>query len=173
MSLERMMMILAGAALASLVSCAEGNGKSDETSAAKAAVKQPTVLKAKPASAEPGEETKPVTIEDVLGSWQNGSCGTRKYTRNITLFSDNRFEAADLIAPCPPEVRCVWSGVISWRGTFTFAEDRVTLKTETEPSDQIRGAGGWPKSFAVLPGTPPTVAETSPDGMTCPYRKAP
>ena len=34
----------------------------------------------------------------------------------------------DRVSPCPPKVACVWSGIISFEGTWTLTGQRVTLK---------------------------------------------
>jgi len=119
---------------------------------------------------EESAEPEPVPY---AGTWQNGSCGTRKYLRRITFHEDGRFEAADLVAPCPPNAKCVWSGVVNWQGTFTLEDDRFSLDITTQVPERPDSPVAIPESFVVLSTDPYVLAEESSEGMTCPYTRTP
>ena len=90
-----------------------------------------------PPSTTPGGTTTP--DGSITGAWRSPSCGDRTYPREIQFAADGTFQSADLVSPCPPNVACVWSGIVNRKGTFTVAAGKITL-TPTEPG----GAQGRP-----------------------------
>jgi hypothetical protein len=44
--------------------------------------------------------------------------------------------AEDLVSPCPPNVACVWSGIVNRRGTYARAGDAITLTVSGTPPPQ-------------------------------------
>ncbi len=66
--------------------------------------------------------------------WSSASCGERGYERRITLREDGTYKGVDLVSPCPPNARCVWSGVIHYSGTWV-AEGEDAVLTESEADD--------------------------------------
>lgn len=67
--------------------------------------------------------------------WASPSCGARAYERRIFLHPDFSYTTEERVAPCPPDVTCVWSGVLNTRGTWAEAGDILTF-TETEGGPQ-------------------------------------
>ncbi len=96
---------------------------------------------AEPASAEPTADAEPASVDVVaadgvkldpapfMGAWTSPSCGARTYARNLTL-ADGSFSGSDLVSPCPPKARCVWSGVVAFSGTWAQAADGSLTLTE-------------------------------------------
>ncbi len=164
------LMVLTFVTFSIVVACASTNDKSPASPNDESASQQ--TLKAEPTSEVASAEAEPKEL-DILGTWENSSCGTRKYKRVITFLDGLNFEAADLVQPCPPKVTCVWSGVINWRGKYTKKDDQISLNVETEVSQRIETMGGWPAGYIILSGEIGSIAEQSPEGVTCPYHRAP
>lgn len=62
-----------------------------------------------------------------VGLWWSEACGARSYPRELELSSDGTFVARDLVSPCPPAANCVWSGIVTWSGTWAGDEDGISL----------------------------------------------
>ncbi|MER7173184.1 hypothetical protein [Streptomyces mesophilus] len=64
----------------------------------------------------------------VAGTWisPRGGAG-RAYERRITFERDGSFAMQDLVAPCPPKVQCVWSGIVHIDGTYRVEKGEVLL----------------------------------------------
>jgi len=71
----------------------------------------------------------------VPSSWSSPACEGREYERRIA-FSAGRFEAHDLVSPCPGDKLCVWSGIITRGGSWTLdrRQVRLTVEPAAEPS---------------------------------------
>src|SRR5688572_27968113 len=80
-----------------------------------------------PAPAPPGTAPAP----DLVGAWSSASCAERGYERRIELRPDGTFSAEDLVSPCPPGARCMWSGIVSCRGRWK--NERVAIALTAEP----------------------------------------
>ncbi len=66
-------------------------------------------------------------------SWSSSSCGERAYERRLTLSPDFRYQGMDLVSPCPPSARCVWSGVVHFSGRWSMdSGDLVLAETQAE-----------------------------------------
>ena len=101
-----------------------------------------------PTTATAPEPVKTAGILSALaipGSWTSPKCGARGYVRNLELGLDHRFKAEDRVSPCPPNVACVWSGIVNREGTWTHDAGKVTLATDEVPNP--------PKQGADLPGS--------------------
>ncbi len=119
----------------------------------------PTVsVSAAPSASASAAPSAPVTL---VGDWVSPSCGERKYPRHITFDDKTGFSASDLVSPCPKGVTCIWSGIVTRKGTWSSDGKRVTL-TLTGPADK-RGAP-FPASLDLAPGPA--------EGATCPYQRA-
>ena len=75
-------------------------------------------------------------------SWTSAACEGRDWERRIA-FSEGRFEAQDLVAPCPPGKLCVWSGILTRVGSWTLDRRQVRL-TETPAGNPAPQAGQFP-----------------------------
>lgn len=111
--------------------------------------------------------TTPAPTVDITGTWKSPACGTRKYERQITFAADGTFSATDLVSPCPPNVRCIWSGIVNRSGKYTSAGDTITF-TSVEPQN-TRGAP-FPASLTIDPATHAPV-ERADDGSSCVYQR--
>lgn len=72
------------------------------------------------------------------GRWINDKCGKREYRRVIELMSGGTVRGEDLVSPCPPNVACVWSGIVPFEGTWKLVGSKVVLelkKTAYETMD--------------------------------------
>ena len=72
----------------------------------------------------------------LAGTWSSPTCGSRGYERRITFDVGGTFRADDRISPCPPNVACVWSGIVTRTGTFKLAGTRVKLQAEANEARQ-------------------------------------
>jgi hypothetical protein len=59
----------------------------------------------------------------VAGDWSSPGNFERRYH----FSADGSFVLEDLVAPCPIDAVCVWSGIIVNRGTWSEHDGRVTL----------------------------------------------
>ncbi|MCB9741022.1 MAG: hypothetical protein H6741_17125 [Alphaproteobacteria bacterium] len=73
----------------------------------------------------------PVELTPAGQTWTSASCHERQYERQIRINADDTYQASDLISPCPPDVTCVWSGVVIYSGTWEREGDTIVLN-ETE-----------------------------------------
>jgi len=106
--------------------------------------------------------------EDVIGSWENGSCGDREYNRRINFLGSGSFTAIDAVAPCPPNAKCVWSGIIRWNGSWRLEGDVIAL--EIKPIEGEKLPEVLPTEFVVLGRDPLSIGERLGD-LVCPYRR--
>jgi hypothetical protein len=70
----------------------------------------------------------------LLGRWVSASCGERRYERQLSFEEGGRFASLELVSPCPPGARCVWSGIVQRLGRYEQAGDRVKLVVD-QPVD--------------------------------------
>jgi hypothetical protein len=148
-------------AVGALVGC--GGGAGDASHSASPAASQA----AAPPSAAPGESASASAQPSeprstLLGSWVSASCGERKYERQLSFEAGNRFASLELVSPCPPGARCVWSGIVQRLGSYEQKGTRVGLVVDA-PVD----SHGQPLPEAVeFDGR---VVERAPDGSACEY----
>jgi hypothetical protein len=103
----------------------------------------------------------------VAGTWISPSCGARTYERRLVLDPAGTFTAEDRVSPCPPNVACVWSGIVYARGTYTVTSGRIQLTTEGSRPP----AKPLPATLVIDPATgAPAEVE---DGLRCVYTRAP
>lgn len=121
-----------------------------------------------PLAAPPDAPADQGSAGGVAGRWSSPSCGERKYERRLVLAEDGSFTAEDRVAPCPPNVYCVWSGIVVRHGKYTAGEGAIQLASEG-PS---RGPGQpLPGSLEIdATGAP---VEVLADGTRCPYARVP
>ena len=85
-----------------------------------------------PAPPPPGE-----TGTRFVATWTSPECGERTYERRITLNPDFTFVGEDLVSPCPPDVACIWSGIVTWSGSWAVEGPALQLtETRVIPEDQ-------------------------------------
>jgi hypothetical protein len=104
--------------------------------------------------------------ESLVGSWSSPSCGARRYPRSLQFNGDSTFAARDLVSPCPPDVVCVWSGIVHTRGTYVVEEGTIFLNDKADPSPVIVS---FPDELLVDPTTNSPV-EQAPNGELCHYQ---
>lgn len=64
-------------------------------------------------------------------AWSSPSCGERTYERRLWLNPSFTYNTEERVSPCPPDVTCIWSGVVYTQGTWAEAEGLITF-TETQ-----------------------------------------
>jgi hypothetical protein len=78
------------------------------------------------------------TAPEVVGTWSSASCGPRTYAREMVLLDGGTYVRVDLVSPCPPGAKCVWSGILSYRGSWAFDGTAIALSGE----EQVGATGG-------------------------------
>ena len=150
-----------------VIGCGGAAGTAPES-----AEQQPVMLGA----AETGDGETATSVADAepvspgfspVGRWENASCGERKFLRRINFADDGKFAAVDEVAPCPPKVVCVWSGIVHWRGSWAL-DDRL-IRLSIEPIAGKKPPEAPPETFVVLSEEPPSIGEQAGE-LTCPYQ---
>jgi hypothetical protein len=139
-----------------LAACSNGPGPSEPTNPTATATPTATPT----ATATPGKEGS------LVGSWVSASCGGRAYPRQITFAEGGSFQGADLVSPCPPNVKCVWSGIINYQGRYTALGSSITLTVQSAGT----GPGGRPFPTSLELSASGAPVETS-DGKSCTYAR--
>lgn len=97
--------------------------------------------------------------EPWVGAWASTSCGARAYPRWVTLEADGRLTGQERISPCPPNVACVWSGVVPWKGRWTEEEGTISLTLDAPPSNPamkpLPATLRWDGTTLLEPPPPP------------------
>ncbi|MCP4674451.1 MAG: hypothetical protein GY854_02825 [Deltaproteobacteria bacterium] len=170
----KMLIVMAGVALitgcvALITGCggtsSNGAAPKDEPSMAEGSQAQAATADT---TAENPAETEKVNSASIIGPWENSSCADRKYRRQIIFQEGDKFVAVDEVAPCPPNARCVWSGIINWHGTWSLENDLITL--EMTPTKSGKPPENPPEQFVVLGENPISIGEKSGETI-CPYQK--
>lgn len=157
-------------AIASFVGCGGGNSDASH-SASPAASQSEAPVNAATASAAPAPSAsasaQPSEARStLLGRWVSPSCGERKYERQLSFEAESRFASLELVSPCPPGARCIWSGIVQRLGNYEQKGARVALVVDP-PVD----SHGQPLPEAVeFDGR---VVERAPDGSACEYAYRP
>ncbi|MDD5306105.1 MAG: hypothetical protein PHU25_02180 [Deltaproteobacteria bacterium] len=152
--------------LAALVAACGTTGTANGASEAGSVKAAPAPAPAAKAAPAPAKDV-PAAKASFSGSFESGACGARNYPRKITFRADGGFTALDMVAPCPPGARCVWSGIIEWSGSWKLALRRVELAVSASAGKQPEHV---PAEFEIMGEDPWSVAEK--DGTTlCPYKK--
>lgn len=85
-----------------------------------------------------GDGGEAETAPEVAGTWSSASCGARTYAREMVLLDGGTYVRVDLVSPCPPGAKCVWSGILSYRGSWAFDGTAIALSGE----EQVGATGG-------------------------------
>ena len=101
-------------------------------------------------------------------TWASPACEGRKYERQMN-FQEDRYTAKDLVAPCPPGTRCVWSGILDRAGSWSLDRKQLRLLPDTDASASPQ-ASKFPLPEHLLLGPDGTLTE---DEGRCPYVMAP
>ncbi|MDX1650124.1 MAG: hypothetical protein R3263_09750 [Myxococcota bacterium] len=64
------------------------------------------------------------------GAWVAEPCGRRNYERRLELRSGGAARLEERISPCPPDARCVWSGVEVVQGRWSRRDAAVLLELD-------------------------------------------
>lgn len=108
----------------------------------------------------------PSSPANVVGTWISPACGGRTYVRKIQLNNGGTFEALDLVSPCPPKVACMWSGIVTNKGTYVVEGGSIKLSiSQPGVGPNVRPL---PAAMAIEPASSAPV-ETSPEGQRCAY----
>jgi hypothetical protein len=113
----------------------------------------------------PSATVAPISSQepDLSGTWSSATCGKRSYERIIIVSSDGKFTADDRVSPCPPNKKCVWSGIVHRKGTWK----RVALTLALFPDDVIDGK----QAGEPFPSTLAPAGSGIEDDFGCAYSK--
>ncbi len=120
-------------------------------------VPRPDEAEQPPVQAEPGRFPTP-------SHWTSPACEGRAYERQIQ-FEGNRFAAKDLVSPCPPDVACVWSGIIDREGEWSLDRKQLRLTPDAD-APNVPQAGKFPLPEHLWLAEDGTMTE---DDGACPY----
>jgi hypothetical protein len=70
----------------------------------------------------PPPAAEPVDAATVAGTWLGPACGERKWVRTLVFDAAGTYTGRDPISPCPPDMACVWSGILDYAGTWSIAD---------------------------------------------------
>ena len=68
-----------------------------------------------------------IGVGSFVGNWESPHCGNRAHKRQLHLRKDHRFEGRDHLSPCPPEKKCIWSGIVHFEGSWSRHGDTIEL----------------------------------------------
>ncbi|MFT3773176.1 MAG: hypothetical protein QM820_47965 [Minicystis sp.] len=111
-------------------------------------------------------QTATTSAPGVAGKWSSASCGARAYERRLVLDSDGSFTAEDRVSPCPPNVACVWSGIVIRRGKYAMADGAIQLAV-----DGPNAGPGQPLPPTLAMDASGAPAEVLDGGTRCPYTR--
>jgi hypothetical protein len=92
------------------------------------------------ATAPTASAAPPADASGWVGTWASSPCGERPYVRVVELRPKGVAAVHDRVSPCPPKVACVWSGIISYEGTWELKQGRVQLKLERKTYPNMKAA---------------------------------
>ena len=106
-------------------------------------------------------------LEELVGEW---TAKGPQWEVQLTFNKDFTMQKRDLVAPCPPEAVCFWSGIVTNEGAFQINPNDVELKFSTD--NDFNGGVTLPKHLAVSRTCDGAVEliEMLPDGNTVTYR---
>lgn len=118
-----------------------------------------------PASDAPGDA-------DVEGVWLSDGCGPgRGWQRLLSFSADGTYAQQDYVAPCPPDVICVWSGIVLASGNWRLeGNDLILERTTLHPAEGPNADVPVPDLFLHDAGEGWIFAERAADAE-CPYRR--
>lgn len=88
-------------------------------------------------------------LPTVHGAWASPSCGERTWTRALRLEPDGTWVGRDLVSPCPPDVACVWSGIVERKGTWTQSPLGAVLDPGADAPATAPGGERFPSRVQV------------------------
>ena len=103
-------------------------------------------------------------------AWSSPACENRSWERLIR-FEGERFQAQDMIAPCPPGKVCVWSGILLRTGSWSLDRRQLRLTLDADPAQgQVPGAGDhrFPEQLWLADD-----GRLTEDEGRCPYAQVP
>lgn len=115
-----------------LSACME-NDNTTETTTKPTPVEQQTPP-AKATKKKPPPPPKEIS-SPFVGNWTSPSCGERKYERQLFLYKNKKLKIRDLVSPCPPDKKCVWSGIHTFNGAWKPAGDNIKVKYSNVKED--------------------------------------
>lgn len=62
------------------------------------------------------------------GTYTSKACDGRKYDRVARIGKGNSIELDDRVSPCPKGTACVWSGIVTRKGTYAVEKPAETGK---------------------------------------------
>ncbi|MFH1465683.1 MAG: hypothetical protein ABIO70_14955 [Pseudomonadota bacterium] len=126
----------------------------------------PTIAEAEPpVAAAPALDGRGLPVPS---AWASAACEGRAFERQIR-FTEGRFAAKDLVAPCPPGTLCVWSGIIDRAGTWTVERRQLRLVQDPDPrSGEPPQATQYPLPATLWLADDGSLTE---DGGSCPYAR--
>ena len=108
---------------------------------------------------------------ELAGTWSSASCGARTYAREVILLDGGTFVRLDLVSPCPPDAKCVWAGIIGYRGDWTHDGTAIALSGEQRLGSGGGDAAGPGPRKLVVQADPPRLLNPLASG-TCEYERA-
>jgi hypothetical protein len=137
--------VFASLSSACLAACGSSSPKSEPTEPSTGTVAAPSSApsSAGPPSAPPAGGVAAISLP---GRWTSPKCGERAYVRNLELTDGGRFKAEDRVSPCPPNVACVWSGIVNREGMWSQEGNRVILATDKDRLPPKQGAA-WAETL--------------------------
>lgn len=93
----------------------------------------------------PAKPSTPDAATLIRGDFVSSACEGRDYVRELTL-ADGRFEARDLVSPCPEGSTCVWSGIVTRKGDAMLDSGKIVLVDDKAPDTR---AAALPASLAI------------------------
>ena len=101
---------------------------------------------------EPAGTDKPISEpRSPVGGWLSEGCGDRTYARYIEIKDGAAFSGEERISPCPEGANCMWSGIHTFTGTWSLAEESLTFEV-TKTSAQGEEAAVWPTMLTYAGG---------------------
>lgn len=101
-----------------------------------------------------------------VATWQSASCGERSFPRELVLNPDFTYSGTDYISPCPVDAQCIWSGIVTWNGTWSMEGPALKLTEQGEANDH-----GFPHPTELKHGRGMELAEVDGEAL-CPYTLA-
>lgn len=158
--------------IALLAACANKEAPSSEAGSGDMAPEAP-VAPAAPEAPEPvaaadaGDEAAALPV---VGTWHTVACGEVEYAQELVISEDGSFTYTDLVSPCPPNARCMWSGVVVRSGTWTAQGPTVSLSADGGIEGQ---KDDGPVALPELPGTVGLAHDSLKASDGCLYRRGP
>jgi hypothetical protein len=113
----------------------------------------------------PSTEDGPPKTAPFAGDWTGEACGERAYPQVLSFSDSGDFTAQDLISPCPKDATCIWSGVVTRKGSWSQQAMTITLTQTGETPES-------PKPAAALPTTLTLAHDILKSTNDCAYRRS-